>query len=128
MGSAKGVYAMLQVQCTAQSVHRVAEGSVASEAKSLTMRQGRMICVTRGTVKEIALKFFFTLEILHEGEEILVSSLGFRTATHRPYVLEGDFIDSAYMFQEKQNYISCLCCDQCDLRILWAALVQNLDW
>ena len=38
--------------------------------------------MTRGTVKEIALKFVFTLEILQEGEEILVvffSSLGFRT-------------------------------------------------
>jgi len=48
-----------------------------------------MIYVTQRTVKEIALKFVFTLEILQEGEEILVgffSSLEFRTATHRPYV------------------------------------------
>lgn len=41
-----------------------------------------MICVTGGTVKEIALKFVFSLEILQEGEEVLAgffSSLGFRT-------------------------------------------------
>lgn len=72
MSSAKGIYSLLQVQCNAQSVHHVAEGIVASEAKSLTVRQGTMICVTLGTVKEIALKFVFTLEILQEGEEILV--------------------------------------------------------
>lgn len=69
-------------------MHHAAEGTLASEAKSLTVRQGRMICVTQGTVKESALKFVFTLEVLQE-EEILVgffSSLGFRSVTHRPYV------------------------------------------
>lgn len=55
-------------------MHHGAEGAVASEAKKATVR-GRMIFVTQGTVKEIALRFVFTLKILQKGEEILVGFL-----------------------------------------------------
>lgn len=111
-------------------MHHGAEGAVASETKKATVR-GRMIFVTQGTVTEIALRFVLTLKILQKGERNIswfFSSLRFRTVLTGHMFERVTLIHITHILQKNQNFISCLYCDQCDLHVLWAALVQNARW